>query len=505
MTLIYILFYKTVQLSFMGCLIVVCILISRKIIKNKIGIKFQYALWFILILRLLLPVTPSSNLSLYNYIPLFENTKINTPAVYHNNDGWNTDLWNTYLWNTGEGETDEGKTAKTSGIVISKAIGKTGYKSMDYKTFIRKAIPFIWISGVFILGSVIFINNALFLRRVRKCPHIDDQNVLSILYDCKNLMKLSKNVDLVKTNVSQTPCVLNFIKPIILLPEYSLEKCNLIHLKYILLHELAHVKRKDIFINYIVNFLCIIYWFNPLIWYGFHKMREDREICCDSLALSVLRENEVISYGFSIIKIAEISLRAPYLPSVAGIINKKSKIKRRIEMIKIFKKNSYRLSAFALALLLLTGITFLTGATETKATSTEETSTKRIADKTDYPFVNDKDAVGKWETVDFVKEIEDFKVNETSWPGDLYLKSINLLPDGQMTQPVAAGITSDETTPVDWLTWTKGYIIHHNDKTAGKYVIEEIYGSKYMFWEWKSGDYSFRGMKPYYYVLKQVD
>ena len=121
-------------------------------------------------------------------------------------------------------------------------------------------------------------------------------------------------------------------------------------------------------------------------------------------------------------------------------------------MIKIFKKNSYRLSAFALATLRLAGVAFLTGATETKAASTEDTSTQQIVDKIDYPFVDDEDAVGKWETVDFVKEIEDFNVNETSWQGDLYLKSINLLPNGQMTQPVASGITSDETTPVDWLT-----------------------------------------------------
>ncbi|MGB8451978.1 MAG: hypothetical protein WCD89_06560 [Anaerocolumna sp.] len=38
--------------------------------------------------------------------------------------------------------------------------------------------------------------------------------------------------------------------------------------------------------------------------------------------------------------------------------------------------------------------------------------------------------------------MENFNVNVTSWQGDLYLKSINLLPNGQMTQPVAAGITS---------------------------------------------------------------
>ncbi|WMJ85536.1 M56 family metallopeptidase [Anaerocolumna sp. MB42-C2] len=503
MDLIYTLFYKIVQLSFMGSFIVACILLCKKIIREKIGVKFQYAIWFILILRLILPVSPSSILSLYNYVPPYENTMMNIPVAYQSNE-------DNIAY--GKHNTIQGSNKVIPNVNVSPvSLKKTELKPVKSMVPVKKILPFIWISGFLIIGSVIFINNTLFYKHIMKYDHIKDPDVIAILDDCKGLMKLSQNICLVKTNIIKTPCVLNFIKPIILLPDYSIEKDNIPDLKYILLHELAHVKRNDIFINYIISLLCIIYWFNPLIWYGFHRMREDRELCCDSLALSVLREDEVKDYGFSIIKIAEMSLWAPCLPAVAGIINKNSKMKRRIEMIKVFKKNSYRLSAFALAVLLLAGFAFLTEATESKASSTEEVpslteenSTQRIEDKIDYPFVDDKDAVGKWETVDFVADIDDFNVNKTSWQGGPYLLSINLLPDGQMTQPVVVGETSDETTPVNWLTWTKGYIIHHGDKTAGKYVIKDIDGSQYMFWEWKSGDYTIRGMKPKYYVFKKV-
>jgi len=479
MTIIYILFDKIAELSFMGCFVVACILLTKRILKNNMGVKFQYAIWFILILRLLLPITPSSNLSIYNYVPSYESTMMNIPIVFQNIDKFN---------NNGE---------ELSSISLEKSESKV----VNYLTTVKEVMPFIWICGVFIIASAIFISNEVFFKRIKKYPRIEDKNVLNLFNDCKILMKISKNICLVKTNDIKTPCVLNFIKPIILIPENSLEECNLTHLKYVFLHELAHVKRKDIFINYVVSFLCIIYWFNPLIWYGFHKMREDREICCDSLALSYLRDEEVKSYGFTIIKLAEISSRAPCLPAMVGIINNKSKIKRRIEMIKVFKKNSYRLSALALGVLLIAGGALLTGATEANTTNSNSTP---IVDKIDYPFVNDDEVIGKWETVDFVKAIDDFDVNLKSWKDDLYLKSMTVLPDGKMTQPVCEGITSDEITPVSWLTWTNGYIIHHNDKTAGQYTIKEIDGSKYMFWEWKSGDYSVRGMKPYYYVLKQV-
>lgn len=484
MTLFFLLFQKIAQLSFMGSLIVVSILLTKIIVKDRIGVKFQYAIWFILILRLLLPFTPSSNLSVYNYVPAnvptyvpaYESIMMNIPASSKSIDENNHDI----------------------------SFKETEHMAIDYLALARKALPFIWITGVCMIGLALFINNLLFLKRIKKCTQIKDQHILSILNDCKDLMKLSKDIYLVKTDMIKTPCVLNFIKPIIIMPAKSLDDCNLNHLKYIFLHELAHVKRKDVFINYIVSFLCILHWFNPLIWYGFYKMREDREICCDSLALSVLKEDEVTSYGFTIIKLAEISSKAPYLPAVAGIINNKIKIKRRIRMIKLFKKSSYRISVIALAVLLITGITFLTGATKTKADTNIETSTQ-IIDGVNCTFVDDQAAIGKWETVDFVEAVEDFTPKAASLQKDFYLLSIKLLPNGQMPQPVAVGVTSDETTPVNWLTWTKGYIIHHGDKTAGQYMIKEINGVKYMFWEWKTGDYTIRGMKPYYYVLKQVE
>jgi len=54
-----------------------------------------------------------------------------------------------------------------------------------------------------------------------------------------------------------------------------------------------------------------------------------------------------------------------------------------------------------------------------------------------------------------------------------------------------------------WWTWTKGVVMHSGDRTASRYAIKEINGARYMFFEWKSGDYTIRGNKPEYYVLKK--
>ncbi|MEA3306437.1 MAG: hypothetical protein U9Q34_01465 [Elusimicrobiota bacterium] len=116
-------------------------------------------------------------------------------------------------------------------------------------------------------------------------------------------------------------------------------------------------------------------------------------------------------------------------------------------------------------------------------------SEKRIVDNIDLPFVNDAAAIGIWTSVDFVKEPSLFTPDIKSFKGELYLEELTFLPDGK--------------TAKNWWTWTKGVLMHSGDKTASAYEIKEVNGHKYMFLEWKDGDYIIHHQKPKYYVLKK--
>lgn len=124
----------------------------------------------------------------------------------------------------------------------------------------------------------------------------------------------------------------------------------------------------------------------------------------------------------------------------------------------------------------------------------------RNIDQTDYPFVDDPGVIGKWESVDFVKEIDDFNADKKSWQEELYLTALVFIKDGKMLGAFENGNLTHTT-----FSWTKDMVLNKQDKTASKYVIKVINGDTYMFFEWKSGDYVFRNMKPSYYVLKKVD
>ncbi len=116
------------------------------------------------------------------------------------------------------------------------------------------------------------------------------------------------------------------------------------------------------------------------------------------------------------------------------------------------------------------------------------TATVGTKDNINLPFVNDPRALGEWESVDFVQDMGQFNPGQTSWKGKLYLKGLTFEENGKM--------------PQSWWTWTKGFVMHKGDQTASRYEIRELNGTAYLFFEWKSGDVTIAGMKPWYYVLK---
>ena len=110
-------------------------------------------------------------------------------------------------------------------------------------------------------------------------------------------------------------------------------------------------------------------------------------------------------------------------------------------------------------------------------------------DNIDLPFVDDPQVIGQWESVDFIANPAQFNPDKQAWKGKLFLTGLSFLEGGKTPQPGRA--------------WTKGTVINQMDKTASHYEIRELNGKLYLFFEWKSGDVTLLGMKPYYYVLKK--
>ncbi len=103
---------------------------------------------------------------------------------------------------------------------------------------------------------------------------------------------------------------------------------------------------------------------------------------------------------------------------------------------------------------------------------------------------NDPELVGKWVSVDLVKEPSEFEPEKKQWQGDFWLKDIEFKPDG--------------TTTLNWIGWKKGSVIENQSGIIAEYEIRVIDGTKYLFLPWLSGDVTIRHQKPEYYILKKV-
>ncbi|MGL5675427.1 MAG: hypothetical protein ACRDDX_03350 [Cellulosilyticaceae bacterium] len=127
---------------------------------------------------------------------------------------------------------------------------------------------------------------------------------------------------------------------------------------------------------------------------------------------------------------------------------------------------------------------------------------KRV-DDISYTFKNDKEVLGPWTVVDLVKEESDFIAGEKQWEGELdFLTYMDFKANGDLSMAV-----QEEGENLEFLTsmkWTKGHIISKENQTNSAYTIKKIDGKNYLFYEWKSGDYTYKRLEvPYLYVLEQ--
>jgi bla regulator protein BlaR1 len=155
--------------------------------------------------------------------------------------------------------------------------------------------------------------------------------------ECQRAMKRAPRPARRAKRSRARPALMGFIRPWLLLPEGMLEKFTPEELRFVFLHELAHLKRRDIAVNWLMTFLLILHWFNPLVWFAFARMRADRELACDALALSYANEREAKPYGQTILKLLDCFTRPAAVAGLVGILERPQQMKRRIAMIAQFK------------------------------------------------------------------------------------------------------------------------------------------------------------------------
>jgi bla regulator protein BlaR1 len=342
-----ILFQNIIDLSIMGTILTLVILVLKALFRGRLSAFWHYTIWFLLILRLAMPIAPQNGFSIYNL------SKPITSAVQQKTG--NSSEVPDIIPQTTFNETLIEHSAKEMVLQKTSSVGLNGLSIMDL-------MGIVWLIGALSMAMVILISNIRFYGRMRYCIPCKDPQILKELAACHALASVKRTIPLCLSENARVPVLLGIFKPRLIISAQIMNKLSDEEQRHIFLHELIHYKRKDILTNWVTAILKCIYWFNPFILYAFHKMSEDCELSCDESVLKRLAPSEYRSYGKTIINLAGMNCRPVVLASASGLITRQSGVKRRIIMISKYKRKTALGTAAALILTLLVGCAGLTNA-----------------------------------------------------------------------------------------------------------------------------------------------
>lgn len=116
-----------------------------------------------------------------------------------------------------------------------------------------------------------------------------------------------------------SPAVAGLLRPVLLLPVGFPEGFSANEARMVLLHELTHLKRHDLPLNWLLCVLQAVHWFNPLLWLAFARMRADRETACDAQVLGADAEDRRADYGHALLKLQNSGAKSGLSLAFVGI------------------------------------------------------------------------------------------------------------------------------------------------------------------------------------------
>lgn len=242
----------------------------------------------------------------------------------------------------------------TASITLSRETSN-GLVAMRSRLQLSDVLAAIWLLGALALAAIFSMNTVRFWRIKRAGQPINPD--LTLLFDaCRTEVGVSKDVEVVSTSAVKSPILLGVWKSTLLLPDNFTRLFSREQSRHVFLHELAHIQRNDLFTLWSVALIQIAHWFNPFVWLLGHKLRGELESACDARVLHILKSQERLEYGHTLIRAAELPALRTF-SAQAGMAESHAQLKARIQMIRHFNTRRKHSIVAWLALLLIAPLT----------------------------------------------------------------------------------------------------------------------------------------------------
>ncbi len=337
------------SMSFSGSLLILFLLLGKRFLKDKINRQWQYYIWAVVVLRLLLPFGPEASLLGRTYqavdravartVPLRQQSLPDAPeSVPAPAAGRGTD--NVH------GDSPAGDFAAF-------------HPFHDIGTLLMDHIWLVWLMaalGLMIRKATIYQG---FIRYIKAgSVPVSDMEMLDRLSMAAEQASVKRPIELWVNPLVSSPLLIGFFRPCIVLPGTDVSEKNF---QYILVHELTHYRRRDMFYKWLVQFTVCLHWFNPLVHLMGREITRACEFSCDEAVLARMGYENAQDYGQTLLDAMAAVWRYRETPGAVTLSENKRLLKERLSAIVNFRKKSkaMRFLTGALTLLVISGAAFI--------------------------------------------------------------------------------------------------------------------------------------------------
>lgn len=322
--------------------IAVCVVIltvfAVRLFLRRAPKKYSYILWSIVGIYLLCPIRLSSPISIYSLINNVSDTFLEHHSLPLNAKNF-ADKNKTY--NEKNQKTKDSNKSKFDNVSSTNKNQKTkqnqnntaGTENISQSLTVTTT-AYIWLFGCIVL----LVRNLFLIWRTKQTV----------------LMAIRRKDNIYESEYISTPFVIGIVRPKIYIPFNLSEQER----EYILKHEQYHIRRKDQIIKICAYILCVIYWFQPLIWFAYFVMIRDMEMSCDEYVLKNSKSDIRAAYSTSLLKLAtKTEDFNAGLPAFG-----ESDIRKRVKNIMKFNAKKKWVSVVAAIAVVIVGVSCLTKA-----------------------------------------------------------------------------------------------------------------------------------------------
>lgn len=168
---------------------------------------------------------------------------------------------------------------------------------------LAQVVRIVWAVGAGVMLIWTVVSHLRFLRYVRRWSRgVEDPAAIRLYNQVGDRLGVSHRPNLRTCAGLKAPMLAGLVHPKLLLPEDAVQSDSL---RFVLVHELTHYKRRDIWLKTIALLTNIVHWFNPFMWYMVRLVERDTELACDEAALRQLPPEDHAAYGRVILNAVE--------------------------------------------------------------------------------------------------------------------------------------------------------------------------------------------------------